>query len=228
MTHHSRLWQDGNVSSSTSAHTTYHRIGMVARWRPVHLGQAAVLEAMGRAAEQCLIGIGSANRYDLRNPFTLGETESMLHLVTGDQPSFRIIPIPDLDDGPGWRQMVYELFGDLDLFLTDNRYVWSLMTGLYPLARPVTLVPPAHRVEVSGTMVRSAMAGGDGWQELVPEKVAAYLVSSRLDKRFRREFGLQTLALAAADSPSPYVPGELDDSLMANNPEGRRDVLMGR
>jgi nicotinamide-nucleotide adenylyltransferase len=200
---------------STSTRANYQRIGMVARWRPVHLGQAAVLHAMGRAADQCLIGVGSANRYDLRNPFTLAETQAMLNLVIEDHSKFTIIPVPDLDDGPRWRQMVRELFGDLDLFLTDNPYVWSLMTDIYPLARPVTLVPPAQQVEISGMMVRSAMAAGDDWQELVPEKVAAYLRSNRLDERFRNEFGLQTLALAAEDSPSPVAPGELDASLMA-------------
>jgi nicotinamide-nucleotide adenylyltransferase len=188
---------------------------MVARWRPVHLGQAAVLQAMGGAAEQCLIGIGSANRYDLRNPFTLQETQDMLHLAIEDHSNLMIIPVPDLDDGPRWRQMVCELFGDLDLFLTDNPYVWSLMTEIYPLARPVSIVPPEQHVEISGTMVRSAMAAGDGWQELVPEKVAAYLRSNKLDERFRREFGLQTLALAAEDGVSPVAPGKLDASLMA-------------
>jgi nicotinamide-nucleotide adenylyltransferase len=43
---------------------------MVARWKPVHRGHAVVLRALSDRAEQALIGIGSSNRYDSRNPFT--------------------------------------------------------------------------------------------------------------------------------------------------------------
>ena len=51
---------------------------MVARWKPVHLGHAAVLRALCDRGEQALIGVGSANRYDARNPFTVAETREML------------------------------------------------------------------------------------------------------------------------------------------------------
>jgi hypothetical protein len=44
-------------------------------------------------------------------------------------------------------------------------------------------------------MVRREMARGDGWRDLVPEEIADYIAARRLDARFRREFGLQTLAL---------------------------------
>jgi hypothetical protein len=49
-------------------------------------------------------------------------------------------------------------------------------------------------------MVRQAMAEGDGWQEMVPSAVADYLTQNQLDQRFRREFGLQTLAMAVVVS----------------------------
>ncbi|MBN1428817.1 MAG: hypothetical protein JXB07_10560 [Anaerolineae bacterium] len=173
----------------------YARIGMVARWRPVHNGQDVVLRALFRAAGQVLLGIGSSNRYNARNPFTLAETEDMLRLALGDRDNCRIIPIPDLDDGPRWRAMVLELFGALDLFVTDNPYVASLLKDDYRLLRPVDLVPPAELVRVDGSMVRIAMARGERWQDWVPEKIAHYIQHNGLDARFRREFGLETLAL---------------------------------
>jgi nicotinamide-nucleotide adenylyltransferase len=177
----------------------YQRIGMIARWRPVHLGQVAVLRALSQSAEYVLIGIGSSNRYNARNPFTLEETEAMLRLALGEQGFLRaeveIIPVPDLDDGPRWRLMVKDLFGELDLFVTDNRYVANLMQELYRLAKPVELVPPAERVRVDGSMVRARMARGERWQDWVPARCVEYIESHGLDERFRREFGLQTLAL---------------------------------
>ena len=169
---------------------------MVARWKPVHLGQAPVLRALCRVADEALIGIGSSNRYNLRNPFTEVETEEMIRNVLTTEENYRIISVPDLDDGPRWRVMVKDLFGPLDLFVTDNPYVAGLLTEFYEVTRPVTLVPEEERVAIDGTMVRREMALGDGWRELVPEPIEKYLTSNGLDDRFRREFGLQTLALA--------------------------------
>lgn len=175
----------------------YGRIGMVARWKPVHNGQAPVLHALCRSSHAAVIGIGSSNRYDLRNPFTADETEAMIRAVLADEDGYEVVCVPDLDDGPRWRAMVRDVFGALDLFVTDNPYVASLLEGVYPLARPVTLVPEAERVPVEGTLVRREMARGGRWRELVPEPVATYITSLGLDERFRREFGLRTLALDA-------------------------------
>lgn len=178
----------------------FARIGMVARWRPVHNGQAAVLRALTANAHEVLIGIGSPNRYNARNPFTLTETEDMLCLVLDEREDVCIIPVPDLDDGPRWRLMLLDLFGPLDLFVTDNPYVANLLKDDYPLCRPVELVPLNERVRVDGSMVRAAMARGERWQAWVPEKVAEYIQSNGLDVRFRKEFGLETLAMATVIS----------------------------
>jgi nicotinamide-nucleotide adenylyltransferase len=175
----------------------FDRIGMIARWRPVHRGHLPVLRALCERASHALIGIGSSNRYDLRNPFTLDETSAMIELVLSDYANYTLIPVPDLDDGPRWRTLVIDLFGPLDLFVTDNPYVTSLMVNDYRVIRPVELVPEDKKILLDGAMVRRAMARGDGWQDLVPTEIAAYIAANRLDDRFRREFGLKTLALDA-------------------------------
>jgi nicotinamide-nucleotide adenylyltransferase len=172
------------------------RIGMVARWRPVHLGQAAVLNALCDRGEEVLIGIGSANRYNLRNPFTVEETREMLRLTLDGRTNYTLLPINDLDDGPRWRKMILDIFGSLNLFVTENPYVTSLLADDYRVIRPVSLLAEADKVPINGTMVRRAMAEGDGWQEMVPTAVAEYLIQNELDQRFRREFGLQTLAMS--------------------------------
>ncbi|MCJ7658319.1 MAG: hypothetical protein MUO67_04125 [Anaerolineales bacterium] len=181
----------------STIHPTDHfnRLGMVARWRPVHLGQSSVLRALCDRADHALIGIGSSNRYNLRNPFTLEETSDMIGLVLAERVNYTLIPVPDLDDGPRWREMILDLFGPLDLFVTDNPYVVSLLAEDYTITRPVTLVPDDEKVPIDGTMVRREMAHGDGWRQLVPDAVADYIAANQLDERFRREFGLQTLAL---------------------------------
>jgi nicotinamide-nucleotide adenylyltransferase len=177
----------------------YQTIGMIARWKPVHLGHAVVLNALCDGAAHVRIGVGSTNRYNARNPFTFDETCDMIRLALGANTRYEIIAVDDLDDGPRWRERVRELFGPLDLFVTDNPYVATLMREVYTVARPIALIPPEKRMRIDGTMVRLALARGEEWQSLVPESVADYIERNGLDERFRREFGLETLALATID-----------------------------
>jgi nicotinamide-nucleotide adenylyltransferase len=176
------------------------RLGMVARWKPVHLGHAAVLEALLDQAEEVVIGIGSSNRYDVRNPFTAAESAAMIRRVLGAHGRYTLVEVPDLGHGPRWREMVKGLLGPLDLFVTANAYVRDLLQEVYPVVHPVRLLPPERRIALDGTAVRKAMARGEGWRELVPPTVAALIDEQRLAHRFRREFGLATLAL---DTPPP-------------------------
>lgn len=121
----------------------------------------------------------------------------MIQLILNDRVNYTLIPVPDLDDGPCWREMVIDLFGPLDLFVTDNPYVASLLASDYRIIRPVELVPEDEKIAIDGTMVRREMARGDGWRDFVPQEIADYIADNQLDERFRREFGLQTLALDA-------------------------------
>ncbi|MBI5964741.1 MAG: hypothetical protein HY863_14780 [Chloroflexi bacterium] len=171
------------------------KVGMIARWKPVHVGQALVLRALCACAGHAHIGIGSSNRYNARNPFTLEETQDMLRLALHGRGNYTLIPVPDLDDGPHWRVMVLDLFGELDLFVTDNPYVANLLRNDYRIIRPVELIPSEEQVCVDGAMVRAMMARGESWQAWVEERCGVYIQQKKLDERFRREFGLETLAL---------------------------------
>jgi nicotinamide-nucleotide adenylyltransferase len=173
----------------------FNRIAMVARWKPVHVGQAAVLRALLSGAGEVMIGVGSSNRYNVRNPFTLEETETMLRLTLAEQTNYKVISVPDLDDGPRWRAMVKEMFGELDVFVTDNPYVANLMKDDYRLMRPVDWLPPSERICIDGTTVRLLMAKGEKWQDWVPERVVQFIQENQLDERFRRKFGLEMLAM---------------------------------
>jgi nicotinamide-nucleotide adenylyltransferase len=171
------------------------RIGVIARWQPVHLGHVPVLRALCKCSTQALIGIGSSNRYNMRNPFTFDERIEMLRLVLSERDNYTLMPVPDLDNGPRWRKLVINNFGRLDLFVTENPYVASLLADDYRIIKPVALIPEDQHIAVDGSLVRKAIAQGEGWQDLVPNEIEDYITIKRLDERFRREFGLQTLAL---------------------------------
>lgn len=197
------------------------KLGVVCRFRPVHLAHEALLEALRDLAGpsgELLVGIGSSNRHDRRNPFTSAETRAMLATVLAGRtgPDVTLIDVPDLGDGPRWAAMVRELFGPLDLFVTANPYVASLLAEAYALAHPRDVVPRARHVPVSGTLVRRAMARGEPWRHLVPPAVADLLERDHLVDRFRREFGLSTLALEAEGAPTraPTKEQEKDHVLL--------------
>jgi nicotinamide-nucleotide adenylyltransferase len=175
---------------------------MVARWKPVHIGHAAVLEALVARGDSVTIGIGSSNRYDVSNPFSAAETADMIRAVLGDHRDYTLVDVPDLGHGPRWRAMVVEMLGPLDLFFTANAYVRSLLRADYPVAHPAWIVAPERRTAVDGTSVRLAMARGDDWRPLVPPAVARLLAERGLADRFRRDFGLETLAFGAPE-PTP-------------------------
>jgi nicotinamide-nucleotide adenylyltransferase len=191
----------GRISASPLPPATkVARAGMVARWKPVHLGHASVLRALVLHADCLLVGLGSSNRYDVRNPFTAAESEEMIRAILPDAPDLRFITVPDLGNGPRWRLMVADLMGPLDLFVTANPFVRDLMQDLFPVLHPAALLRAEERRRLDGTTVRYAMARGEGWRDLVPPEVARLLDEKGIPARFRREFGLETLALA---SPHP-------------------------
>lgn len=177
---------------------------MIARFEPVHLGHAALLEALCARSDRLLIGVGSSNRRDARNPFTYEETRAQVDALLAGRFAgrYRVLPVPDLGHGPRWARMVRRLLGPLDLFCTANGWVRDLLATTYLVVHPLQVVSPARRVRVDGAMVRRAMARGDDWRRLVPPSTADTLDRRGLPERFRRERGPETLAREAADEPT--------------------------
>ena len=198
------------------------KVGVLGRFKPLHLGAARLLEEVCRQSEQVVIGIGSSNKYNIRNPFTFEETKEMImRYLSPSYSNYTIIPIddfahiPQFSDGERWTQEILEKYGALDAFVSGNEYVKKLLQPHYRLIESFALVPPEKWIKVSGTIVRVALAKGEGWEKLVPESIAAYMKEKGLDARFRREFGLQTLAeLANGNVYDRNVEAEKEHTLM--------------
>lgn len=185
------------------------RLAMVARWKPVHLGHAAVLRALMAAGERVWIGVGSANLLDARSPFTFEESAEMIRLVLRDVPPGRldIAPVPDFFDPERWRAELLRRMGPVDLLVTANRAVRDLLCRDVPVLHPVHLVPPEERVALNATMVRRAMAapgsadpgsaasGAPDWRAMVPPEVAAWLSARGIPERVERAYGAAILRI---------------------------------
>lgn len=167
-------------------------VGTIGRFKPVHKGHAAMLEAVCENAVHVYIGVGSPNKYDGRNPFTAKESREMIDSVL--KPKFKnysFVEVPDFDDGPVWRGQTLKLFGKLDCFVTSNDYVVELLKNDYKIIHPFQIVPWEKIVPVTATMVRTAIAQNKQWQDFVPQPVIDYIKSNHLDARLRKEFGGQ-------------------------------------
>ena len=179
---------------------TLGRVGIIGRWKPLHHGGSLLLDHACRLADEVIIGIGSSNKYNVRNPFTPEETKGMIDAYLSRRHSnYRTIFIPDYghlpghSDGKSWKEHVISSFGTLDHFITGNAYVATLLQDNYDIIPPWTLIPPDEQIPIRATEVRIAMAKGDTWKEFVPDETAAYIENHNLAARFRREFGLETL-----------------------------------
>lgn len=187
--------------TQTRREKKYGRVGLVGRFKPLHNGAAALLESACEFSEYVVIGIGSSNKYNLRNPFTPEETKGMIDsFLSGKYSNYEVIFVPDFAhipefrDGQKWREYVNENFGKLDYFVSGNDFVRNLLKEDYEIIHPGDFVPKERHVLLRATKVRYEIAKHGEWKNLVPEKVADYLESNGLIERFRKEFGLQTLA----------------------------------
>ena len=60
--------------------TKLGKTGLIARFKPLHNGAALMLEQVCMQADHVIIGIGSCNKYNARNPFTADESRAMVDL----------------------------------------------------------------------------------------------------------------------------------------------------
>ncbi len=180
------------------------RVGFVGRFKPLHNSGALALETLCEQADLVKIGLGSCNKYNLRNPFTVEESQAMIEAILSPKFSnYELIHVPDFAHIPGyrngqkWKEFMLKHYSELDYFATGNAYVRDLLASHYNIIHPASRIPREKWIRLRGTEVRVEMAQGEKWKELVPYPVVEYLERTGLIERFRREFGKETLAQLA-------------------------------
>src|SRR3989338_7380781 len=58
-------------------------VGLIGRFKPLHIGAAVMLEEVCKASWHATIGIGSSNMHNARNTFTAEETMDMFNAYLG-------------------------------------------------------------------------------------------------------------------------------------------------
>ena len=87
------------------------RVGVIGRFKPLHNGGALMLDAICENADHVVIGLGSSNKYNLRNPFTGDESAGMIEAYLSPRFSnYELIHVPDFghiqefSDGKKWKE----------------------------------------------------------------------------------------------------------------------------
>ncbi|MBU0666834.1 MAG: adenylyltransferase/cytidyltransferase family protein [Nanoarchaeota archaeon] len=180
--------------------------GFVGRFKPLHNGGALALDTLCDKADHLIIGIGSSNKYNLRNPYTPKESMEMIDAYLSQRHnnySFKFVPdfahLPEFSDGQKWREFVVKEFGVLDYFVSGNNYVKNLLENDYKIIHPASLIPREKWIKLRATEVRYEMALKHDWQRLVPVEVSDYIIKNSFDERFRDEFGKETIEVLAND-----------------------------
>jgi hypothetical protein len=127
--------------------------------------------------------------------------EEMINLVLSPKyNNYSVVKIPDFAhedgfaDGQRWVDEVKKLYGELNYFVSGNPWTNKLLESHYNIIHPASLVPKEQQLYCKGSIVRMALARNEEWEKLMKPEVAEYLMKKGLVERFRREFGLQTIA----------------------------------
>ena len=145
---------------------------MIGRFQPLHNGHMEVIRKCAAESERLVIGIGSAQfSHEFDNPFTAGERYLMIDEVMKDEGigNYCIVPIEDLKRHSLWVAQVESLSPPFARVYSNNPLTRRLFCEA---GYEVRDSPLYNREMYSGTVVRRMMMEGDGWRQLVPEKVA--------------------------------------------------------
>lgn len=146
----------------------------IGRFQPFHNGHLATVKFALSRVDQLVIVVGSAQKsHEARNPFTAGERirmikESLDSEKVGDG-RILIIPVPDIDVHSLWTRQVDMLVPKYDVVFANDPFTLMLFRE-----REVKTVeaPLVDRSEMQATEIRSRMATGGKWEDLVPAPVA--------------------------------------------------------
>ena len=146
----------------------------IGRFQPYHNGHHAVLAEIAKAADEIVIGIGSAQlSHELQNPFTAGERVLMLtRSLEGLEVPFYVIPIEDLRRNSLWAAHVQSMTPPFQVVHSANPLVVRLFAEA---GIPTHTDAMYERDRHSGTEIRRRMLEGEDWEGLVPAEVVAVI-----------------------------------------------------
>jgi nicotinamide-nucleotide adenylyltransferase len=149
----------------------------VGRFQPFHLGHLHAISDILKEVDEVIIVIGSAQySHNLTNPFTAGERLIMIRRALQeariDESRFWIVPVPNVHLHMMWVSSVVGYTPRFEIVYSNEPLTRRLFLEA---GWKVRTIPFFERKTFSSTLVRDKMLKGQGWEELVPKSVAAFI-----------------------------------------------------
>ncbi|MDR0747767.1 MAG: hypothetical protein LBE89_07765 [Helicobacteraceae bacterium] len=151
----------------------------VVRLQPLHNGHKLLIESMLNAAKTALIGIGSANRKDERNPYSYEERKSMVDAIFKDRVAVFALDDIGAPSKRAWAEYVLKRIALEGLPKPDLYFAGSQEDGSwFDDLLDVTIV---DRFTTGGKISATAIRGGGMGDQIPPEviKIIASLSKRR-------------------------------------------------
>lgn len=161
----------------------------IGRFQPLHKGHIYSLTKALGVGERVVIGIGSSNLHDEKNPWSYGERRKMWEVV-GKERGWRekvaaIWELPDVFDDTKWGAMIEDKLQELIVPVAEVVGVGNNeWTNRVLRERGMAVVESGlyKRGELEGIRIRELMAKGDpSWRERVPREIVE-LIRTRKEK----------------------------------------------
>ncbi|MGE5041488.1 MAG: adenylyltransferase/cytidyltransferase family protein [Candidatus Levyibacteriota bacterium] len=157
-----------------------YEVGIViGRFQPFHLGHKYVLEKALGLCNKIYIGIGSAQIFDGKNPYSAEKRKKFLERFVAEE-NLRervidILPIEDFPDDDVWFERLKKRIPGVEVIVGDNEWVNGIFER-HGLAAERIGYYKRHILE--GTKIRRRMEDKKEWQSRVPH----YMVSEIEEK----------------------------------------------
>lgn len=147
-----------------------YKIGLViGRFQPFHLGHKYLIEKALTISDKIVVGIGSPNVSDEKNPYDLSTRKKFLaefiKRANIEDKVLKIVSIPDVPDDNEWLSIANKKTGKVDVVIGDNEWV----NGIYEASGiPVARVGHFKRKTLEGTKIRHHIKTKKPWKSRVP------------------------------------------------------------
>lgn len=176
------------------------KVGIVGRFQPLQLGSTNLLRKLCRGADEVFILLGSANKYDARNPFHFEEVLRILEITLSSYSNWSTGRIADLGHNEEWAKEAAGNLGSLDYLVSSNDWTIECLSSYYKILDANSIVDKRFH-GICSSDVRISMAREDfEWLNLVPIEVAIYILKHDLHTRLVDEFGDEILKIASTGS----------------------------
>ncbi len=186
------MWEDKVIEMRPGKE--YHSIAAIMRCKPPHKGHMSFLEELCKRSEKVVIGIGSANKLDVSNPFFAVETEIMLDSVLSENyDNYEFVHIPDFASDEAWVKYVKQdnKLGKVQAIVSGNPWVQEVLGNEgYKILSSYEFAPGEETKGIHATQVRDLIAKDGAWEQYVPAKVAEYIKENGCVERIKAFYNI--------------------------------------